>query len=92
MSRTWLCILLALVAVPPVIVKTKCDDVDTAATCRRVCEVKLPGKQIFKSEVVGVAGDDEHYVCACYHERTIVVYDEMDATAPKPVKPEKESQ
>lgn len=82
-------VLVALVAVPPVLVKAECGNVDEAATCRKICEFKLPGKRIYHSEIVGVAGDDGHRTCACYPERYVVVFDPDEP--PRPAKPEEES-
>lgn len=76
----------AFIMFAPVVVKTRCGDVDEPATCRKICELKLPGKRIYHSEPVGKSGDDEHRTCACYPERIIVV-DEGDG---QPARPERE--
>jgi len=83
-----------LVLAPAVLVRNKCGDVDEVASCRKICEHKLPGKRIYHSEVVGTTGDDGHRTCACYPERYVVVYDPGDEPKPEqpaPMRPERES-
>lgn len=70
-------IIIVLIMLSSTVVTDNCGNVDKVATCRKICEARLPvRRKVYQSEAIGTVESKNKWTCACYTERFIVVDDD----------------